>query len=226
MSNQTTPKPTARNGLTIISFLIVIIGQAYILRGFRPGNIPAELRLPLTLELIFCFFMAIGCIICCLKPMGWTVRAGCLTALFLFFLYAFINIVFYPAFSSAYLTGIQTAYASVGGGLVGLKLVFSLIGVTAGIPVSAPIDKREYADRLRRKVQDQDAQWAQASAENAKKELEKIISNAENTSPYPPSHQEVSSQAVTTQPTSSHPSKQEEQKEETISEQWRGWGCG
>ncbi len=171
MNKQNSSAPAARGGITVLCFLFIIAGQAYLLRSMLFGSDTSGLSLPFCAELFFCLLMTAGIVICCIRPTGWGGKPGCAAALALFIIYAAVNILYYDIFSSAYLSSIHTEYDSMGGALVALKLILALVGVTAGIPVAPRIDDREYARRLREKVQMQQAEWAKASAQGAQNDL-------------------------------------------------------
>lgn len=216
MTKQASTAPAARGGVTVICFLLIIVGQVYLLRAIPANNSFDLLSLPFILEFVFCLFMLIGCAICFIRPKGWTSTTGCITVLILFALYMVANIIYYPIFSVAYLTGFNPQYSSSAGALVGFKLVLALIGVTAGIPVVAPIDKREYSRRLREKVEQQDAIWAKTSVIGAKKELELTLAKLKGKL----NEEELSDILNQLQSENSVTNK------EDVAEQWRGWGGG
>ena len=168
-------RPAARGGVAILCFLLILAGQGYLLRRLIAGDAGSILRLPFLVECCFAVILLGACVLCAVKPTGWTSKTGCIAAFAVYTLYVVHSLVFYNDFSAAYLTGIQAQYDSAGGALVALKLVVALIGVTAGIPASPPIDKFEYSRRLREKAQLQQAQWARNSAEGAKKDLDSAI---------------------------------------------------
>ena len=223
MKEQKSNAPAARGGVTVICFLVIIVGQVVLLRGTLFGG-GFVLSAPYMLELLFCLVMLAGVVVCFLKPMGWSTMPGVIAALVLFAAYAAVNILYYPVFSAAYLAGVNSAYASTGGALVGLKLVLALVGVTAAIPVAAPIDKREYSRRLREKAEMQNAQWAKAAVKGAAEDLDATLARLKSTL----SEEEMAKLLADLQETARQhaPEGAEGAGEETLSEQYRGWGGG
>lgn len=218
MTKQGSTTPSAKCGVTIICFLMIVAMQGYLLRNIPTNNSFSILSLPFILEFIFCILMIIGSIVCFVNPKGWTNTLGCVTALTIFGIYTIISIINYETFLAAYLTGFSPQYNSSAGAMVGFKLVLALIGVTAGIPVIAPIDSREYSKRLREKVQEQDAKWAKASAIAAKNELESTLSKLKE------KYSEEELSEILSQLYKSNNDSASDK--EDIIEQWRGWGGG
>lgn len=231
--------PAARGGVTVLCFLAIILGQVYLLRHAL-FSAPADLlTAPYLLELGFCLLMAVGIVICWRKPMGWTTMPGCICALALFAAYTVVSVINYPVFSVAYLSGIQATYASAGGALVALKLVLALVGVTAAIPVAASIPGREYAQRMREKVEKQNAQWATASVKGAKADLDATVARLKETL----SKEELDALLTQLSQSAAHPAETADSASEiaadgatpslpkdpgetSVTESWRGWGCG
>lgn len=178
MSKQKSDAPAARGGMAVLCFLVVIAGQGYLLRDllFSGG-----LSTPFYIELLFCFLMAAGIVICWVRPQGWGGKRGCAAALILFVVYAVFTVFYYDTFAAAYLAGSGSAYQSTGGAFVGLKLVLALVAVTAGIPVAPRIDDREYSRRLREKAQMQEAGWAKESVKGAQQDLEATLTKLKAT---------------------------------------------
>ncbi len=225
MTVQVSQPSKAKVGVSIVCFLLILAGQGYLLRSLILDGQFSLLSAPFLAEGFFCIVLLAGCIVCLRKPSGWTNLAGCICAFLLFGLYAACNILYYPVFSAAYLTGVHTEYNSVGGALVALKLVLALIGVTAGIPASPPIDKFEYSRRLREKAELQQAQWAKASVRGAKKDLDDTIAKLRQNL----SEEELSELLNKLQEASGTPPSAREEDDashEGIAEQWRGWGGG
>ena len=175
MQEQSSRPRAARRGVTVVCFLLIVVGQGYLLRNFIASDPNALLRLPLLMEVIFGVIMLASCVICVVKYAGWTTRAGCFIAFVLVGLYILFNILFYPDIQAAYLTGMNVRYDSSAGAIVALKLIIALVGVTGGIPVSPTIDRFEYSRRLKEKAQVQRAEWAEAAAKGAKKDLDDTI---------------------------------------------------
>ncbi|MGI6182325.1 MAG: hypothetical protein ACOYIE_09660 [Agathobaculum sp.] len=220
MNKQNSSAPAARGGITVLCFLLIIAGQAYLLRSMLFGSGASGLPMPFCAELFFCLLMTAGIVISCIRPTGWGSKLGCAIALALFILYAAINILQYDIFSSAYLSGIHAEYASMGGALVALKLVLALVGVTAGIPVAPRIDDREYARRLREKVQMQQAEWAKASAQGAQKDLNDTLEKLKATL----SEEEMAALLAQLQQTAAQSSAEKPKPDPT--EDAHGWGGG
>lgn len=175
MSKKNSNAPAARGGVTVLCFLFIIVGQAYLLRSMLFTGDAGSLSAVFYAEIAFCLLMAAGIVICCVRPTGWGGKTGCVAALVLFVLYAAVTVLNYNTFASAYLTGFPTEYTSTGSAFVALKLVLALVGVTAGIPAAPRMDDREYARRLREKVQLQNAEWAKASAKGAQNDLDATL---------------------------------------------------
>lgn len=218
--------PAARGGVTIICFLVIILGQGWLLHD-SPGALLAST--PFVLEMVFCIAMVIGIVICWVRPMGWGTKAGSAVALALFVLYAAATIIHYDVFAAAYLAKMDAQHASAGGALVGLKLTLALIGVTAGIPTIAPIDGREYARRMKEKLERQNAQYAAASVRGAQKDLNATVQKLRESL----SDEEMATLLAQLQQDSTGvvPSAAEEAPaapaENTINpEDWHGWGNG
>ncbi|MCD8370499.1 MAG: hypothetical protein LUC94_09315 [Clostridiales bacterium] len=233
MERNSADNRTARGGVAIICFLTVIIGQAWLLRNILfTGNF-GSLPMPYYIEMVFCLLLAIGIFICLIRPRGWGGTIGCGVALLLFVIYAIFTIVNYHLFLTGYLTGFHATYESSGGGFVGLKLVLVLVGVTAGIPVAPRIDDREYARRLREKVQKQDAQWAMAAARGARKDLHSTVEKLRS-SLSPEELAELLAELQSTSvpagsdgtPGGSEASGDAENATENAAERAHGWGGG
>ena len=97
--------------------------------------------MPWSAELLFGLVLIAAIIYLFIQPMGWYTKRRLAAAFILLIAYSALTIFYYEAFKTAYLTGASFEYASSAGGLVGLKLVLAVVGVTAGIPVAQPIDK-------------------------------------------------------------------------------------
>lgn len=219
--------PEAKGGVAIICFLIVIIGQGYLLRNVLFTSPFSSWPSAYHLELFFCIILLAGITICFIRPTGWGLKAGRLAALGLFVIYTVFTIFNYDTFMSGYLTGFHAEFESAGGALVGLKLVLTLIGVTAGIPAGPRIDEREYAHRLREKVQMQQAEWAKASVKGAQKDLETTLEQLKQTL----SDEEMAAlltqlQETAQNKTNTHSSQNSKTPSSSVSEDWKGWGGG
>lgn len=222
--------PEAKGGVAIICFLIVIIGQGYLLRNILFTGSLISLPGAYYLEMLFCLLLFVGIIICFIRPSGWGLGAGRYTALGLFLIYSIVNIINYKTFMTGYLTGFSPEFDSAGGALVGLKLVLTLIGVTAGIPAGPKIDDREYAHRLREKVQMQQAEWAKASVKGAQKDLENTLAQLKETLSEEEMAALLSQLQETVQNKAAAHIPKEASSSETaspgIAEEWKGWGGG
>jgi len=177
--NETAPR--ARGGVTIICFLTIIIGQAYLLRNIFWPDFSAFTALPWGVELLFMLLFVAAIIYLFIRPMGWYTKIRLAVVFSLLIAYIGVNILFYSEFQHAYLTGFSPEYASGAGGLVGLKLVLAVIGGTAGIPVVQSIDGREYARRLREKVEKNNAQLAKEAAAGAQKDFTATVKKLKET---------------------------------------------
>lgn len=237
MSKQDSSAPAAKGGVAVLCFLAIIVGQIYLLRNLIFSGDPVIFTAPYLLELLFCLLLLAGIVICWIRPQGWGGLIGRSIALGLFALYALVTILNYPVFSTAYLTGFQAQFASAGGGFVGLKLVLALVGVIAAIPVAPRIDDREYARRLREKVQRQEAEWAKASLKGAQEDLNatlaklrETLSEEEMAALLTQLQQTAQQQSPPSsgQPASEAPPSGDASGDSTqpASEYWRGWGCG
>ncbi len=217
---------SARGGVTILCFMLIIAGQAWLLRK----TFPSVLATPAMLvECLFCLLMLAGIVRCWKVPMGWGGKRGQGIALALFVLYAVVNTINYQALSTAYLSGTEASFPSAGGALLGLKLVLALVGVIAGIPTIAPIDGREYATRMREKLEKQNLQYATESIKGAQKDLDATIRKLRETL----SEEELTallSQLQQNAPASNDPatppSTAAGDKDHINPEDWRGWGNG
>jgi len=165
---------TSRGGISIICFLIIIIGQPIMLRKVLFNGGLASIPSMYYIELIFCLVMVVGIIFCFVKKDGWGGVKGHIIVFALFILYCIFTALHYTAFAEAYLTGFNAEFKSAGGALVILKLFLALIAVIGGMP-APKVDGREYARALRERVQKQEAQWAQESIKGAKKDLNATV---------------------------------------------------
>lgn len=206
---------SARGGVTILCFLAIIAGQLYLLRNVLFSGQSQGLSGFYYIEFVFFVLMIGGMIICWIRPLGWGTGAGKWIAMAVFALYLLFNLLYYNQFIAAYLTGFTPTYQSAAGGIIGIKLVLGLVGVTAGIPVAPPIDKWEYSRRLREKVEMQEAQWAKASVRGARKDLSETVARLKETL----SEEELSELLAELQSPQDTPSG-------NVAEDWRGWGGG
>lgn len=109
-------------------------------------------------------------------------------------------------------------YESSAGGLIGLKLVLVLIGITAAIPTTPRIDDREYARLLREQAQRQEASWARASVEGARKDLNATLEKLKATL----SEEEIAALIKQSENTAAHSASDPAPDPE----EWHGWGGG
>lgn len=226
-------EPAAKGGVAILCFLIVIVGQIYLLRNQLFTSF-ASLPFSYYIEMLFWVILIIGIVVCWIRPKGWESNLGCGIALGLFLIYMIFSILTYQTFLTGYLTGFNPTFSSGAGAIVGAKLVITLIGVTAGIPVGPRIDDHEYARRLREKVEQQNAQWAMASVKGAQKDLDNTLSKLKETL-SPEDLQKLLAQlqqdlAVSSAETETDPkesaAKAEEERLNKVAEDWKGWGQG
>ena len=171
----------AKGGVTVICFLVMIIGQLYLLRTALRAHPLSFLAMPWIAELIFAGVLVSASVYLFIQPLGWYTRKRLVLAFILLVVYIVLNILYYTVFKDAYFTGTPFKYASSAGGLVGLKLVLAVVGVTAGIPVAQPIDGREYARRLREKIEKNNAQLAKETAAGAQQDLLRTIKKLKET---------------------------------------------
>jgi len=208
----------SRRGVTVICFLLVICGELWLLRNLLlEGNL-SSLSPVCWLELLFLLLLAAGTVFCLIRPQGWGGKVGCTTALLLFTVYAAFSVWNYSFFLQAYLTGFHPAYESSAGGLIGLKLVLVLIGITAAIPTTPRIDDREYARLLREQAQRQEASWARASVEGARKDLNATLEKLKATL----SEEEIAALIKQSENTAAHSASDPTPDPE----EWHGWGGG
>lgn len=216
----------ARGGVAIICFLIVIIGQLWLLRNFLFPL--SELPAVFYVEMLFCLILVAGIVICFICPLGWNRGKGTWIAMILFLLYAAFSILTYDEFSAAYLTGFSPTFSSAGGALVGLKLVLTLIGVTAGMPAGPQIEPREYSRRLREKAEQQEAEWAKAAMKGARKDLQATVNRLKG-SLSPEELAELVKELQTpvmSDENDPDPDLSPRNDDSNMSEKWRGWGGG
>ncbi len=231
MAKSNSNEYSAKGGMTVLSFVLIIIGQIWLLRNQLFSSFTA-LPLPYYIEMIWWIPLIAGIVICWIRPKGWGGHLGCTIALVLFVVYAVFSILTYKTFSAGYLTGFSPEFSSAGGALVGFKLVLALIGVTAGIPAEPKIDNWEYSRRLREKVEEQNAQWAMASVKGAHADLENTLDRLKATL----SEEEMQALIADLQkslddPSSvkkTEPSEPSEQPDgfDQVVENWKGWGQG
>ena len=236
----------ARGGVTVICFLVILIGQFYLLRNIVHTAAFSFMTMPWIGELFFALVLIAAGIYLFIQPMGWYTKTRLTAAFILLAAYITLNILYYTVFKEAYLTGFPFEYASSAGGLIGLKAVLAVIGVTAGIPVVQPIDGREYARRLREKIEKNNAQLTKETVSGARHDLIRTINKLKET--MPPEElaaflQELKSADIETahssgtsdgiSPVSSETdtisscSASDVPDEQTpLAEKWRGWGGG
>lgn len=223
----------ARGGVAIISFLVILIGQIYLLRKTVHDDLFFFIRMPWSAELIFAFILIAASVYLLIQPMGWYTKKRLVLAFIVLIAYIILNILYYTVFKIAYFTGFSFDYASSAGGLVGLKLVLATIGVTSGIPVVQTIDGREYARRLREKLEKNNAQLAKETAVGAQQDLIRTIKKLKETM----SPQELTVFLQELKDTDSESgnvaaaasgkiSSVSDDIQTPLAEQWRGWGGG
>ena len=233
----------ARGGVTVICFLVILIGQFYLLRNVIHTDSFSFVMMPWSAELLFGLVLIAAIIYLFIQPMGWYTKRRLAAAFILLIAYSALTIFYYEAFKTAYLTGASFEYASSAGGLVGLKLVLAVVGVTAGIPVAQSIDGREYAKRLREKVEKNNAQLTKETASGAQQDLIRTINTLKET--MPPEElaaflkelksadiesvcntgtpAKISSAPADSDATSSSSASE---AQTPLAEKWRGWGGG
>ena len=227
MANKQSDGSGARCGAAIICFLIVILGQVWLLRNLLFGGSFGSLPTALYIEMLFWIPLIAGIVICWVRPMGWGRKIGCIIALALFILYLVFSVLQYSTLAEAYLTGFDPEFESAGRAMVGFKLVLTLIGVTAGMPAGPQIDPREYSRRLREKTERQEAEWAKASVKGARKDLKATVDRLRGTL----SDEELAEllaelqKPVTDDEPEQAPSSPRND-ENNVTEKWRGWGGG
>lgn len=208
----------SRRGVTVICFLLVICGELWLLRNLLlEGNL-SSLSPVCWLEFFFLLLLAAGTVFCLIRPQGWGGKVGCTAALLLFTIYAAFTVWNHSFFLQAYLTGFHPTYESSAGGLIGLKLVLVLIGITAAIPTTPRIDDREYARLLREQAQRQEASWARASVEGAQKDLNATLEKLKATL----SEEEIAALIKQLENTAAHSASDAAPDPE----EWHGWGGG
>lgn len=227
MSQKPVDGSGARCGVAILCFLIVILGQVYLLRSLLFGGSLGSLPAALYIEMLFWPILIVGIVVCWVRPMGWGSKKGCAIALIFFLIYLAFSIFSYSTFSEAYLTGFNSEFASAGGALVGAKLVVSLIGVTAGIPAGPQVDAHEYSRRLREKAELQEAEWAKNAVKGARKDLKATVDRLRGTL----SEEELAEllaelqKPITDDESKDSPSSPRSD-DNNMAEKWRGWGGG
>lgn len=229
MQKPNSNEPAAKGGVAVICFLLIIAGQIWLLRNQLFTSF-TSLPVSYYIEMLFWLVLIAGIVVCWVRPMGWGGHLGCGIALVSFVIYMIFSIITYNTFAAGYLTGFNPTFDSAGGALVGLKLVLALVGVTAGIPAGPKIDDREYAQRLREKVEQQNAQWAMASVKGAHKDLENTLDRLKSTL----SEEEMKALIADLQKSLDDPSEKSKAQDtvpaednlDTIAENWKGWGQG
>ncbi|UTC51807.1 hypothetical protein [Treponema sp. OMZ 855] len=233
----------ARGGVTVICFLVMLIGQFYLLRNVIHTESFSFIMMPWSAELFFALVLIAAIIYLFIQPMGWYTKRRLAAAFILLIAYSALTISYYEAFKTAYLTGASFEYASSAGGLVGLKLVLAVVGVTAGIPVAQSIDGREYAKRLREKVEKNNAQLTKETASGAQQDLIRTINKLRETmSPeelaaflkeLKSADIETVCNSATPVDISSAPADSDatslcsaSEAQTPLAEKWRGWGGG
>ena len=214
----------ARGGVAIICFLIVIIGQGWLLRNFLfpLSALPAVFYV----EMLFCLILVAGIVICFIRPLGWDRGIGTWIAVALFLLYAAFSILTYDTFSAAYLTGFTPTFKSAGGAMVGVKLVVTLIGVTAGMPAGPQIEPREYARRLREKAEQQEAEWAMNAVKGARKDLKATVNRLKGSLSPEELAELVKELQSPVDLDEEDPDLSPRDDDSNMAEKWRGWGGG
>ena len=170
-------EPEARGGVTVVFFAAAIILHAFLVRNYILADLSRLSSIPLVFELIFHLLLVVGCVVCVRQKAGWKTPKGVALVFILFVLYTILNAAYYTSYVDAYLTGMDAVYTSTAGAMVGVKATLILIGIIAGIPSTAKIDRHEYARLLKQKVEMQNASYAKEAALNSKKDLEKTIEN-------------------------------------------------
>ena len=226
MNNSTALR--AKCDTTVVCFLLIILGQGWLLRNVLLAG-PAAWPLAVIGEMLFCVVLLAAVVWCWSHPLGWTNQKGCAAAFAVFAVYAAFTLVNYSTFAQMYLAGIQTEYPSWGKALVALKLLLAIMGIVAGIPVAPPPSGREYADKMRQVYYRQEAEQAKANAKGAKQDLDSIMAKLkENLSPEEMNALMSELRAEAAQSAGAPaPAEQEPAPErEDLTETWRGWGGG
>ena len=213
-------KPIAKGGVAVICFLLILVGQGWLLRGVLAGGLSA-LTVPYWIELVFCVLLVAGIVVCCVRPLGWTSKRGVIGALALAAVYTIFMIVTYPTFAEAYRVGLDAEHLSAGGAMVGVKFVVLMIGVTAAIPVT-PMDPRVYSQRLLEKTERQSAEWAKANVKGAKADLTATLERLKGTL----SEEELAELAAELNDVTKKKAEKQAEPEEAAAEQFKGWGGG
>ncbi|MEM1484134.1 hypothetical protein V6615_04535 [Oscillospiraceae bacterium PP1C4] len=152
-------------------FLVVMIGQCYLLRNMMTvpiSNLPFTLLVELGATAVILYGAAKSA-----NPQGWGSVSACGGALVLFVAYASFNAINYELLSQVYLTGFTNPQESYGTAIVAGKICLLLMGVIAAIPAKPQILPEEYADLFVEAMEKQKVEWAKSSALGAKKDLEK-----------------------------------------------------
>jgi len=84
MANKQSDGSGARCGAAIICFLVVILGQVWLLRNLLFGGSFGSLPTALYIEMLFWIPLIAGIVVCWVRPMGWGRKIGCIIALALF----------------------------------------------------------------------------------------------------------------------------------------------
>ena len=208
---------SSRGGVSIICFLVIIIGQPILLKNILFKNGMSSIPGMYYIELMFCLFMVTGIVVCLVKKDGWGGVKGQSIVFALFVLYCIFTALHYNDFKYAYLNGFNPEFDSAGGALVICKLFLTLIAIIGGIP-TAKIDEHEYAQALKEKVQMQEAQWAKDAVKGAKKDLNSTVKKLKQTLTEE-ELKELMSQLQNETDTS-------EDEEHSASDDLHGWGGG
>lgn len=212
--------PEARCGTVVACLALIIIGQAYFLRGILFAGV-GSWPIAIWIELIFCVIMLGAIIWCWGHPKGWSTNQGCIAVFIVYGLYLVFNVINYTNFSNWYLQNFQTEYPSTGKALVAFKLLLAVFAVIAGIPAAPAPDAREYSQKLKEATLRQQAEWAKGGAVGAKKDLEATLAKLRNTL----SKEEMDALMAELNKTAAAAPAQAEEKP-SVREEWNGWGGG
>lgn len=236
--------PRSRPITSTAAFLLTAAGQLYFLHALLSAG-PLSMTPVLAAECFVCFLILAAALFTA-SSRGWRSHAAGCAAFAVYAAYAVFNLCLYEYFSSLYQSVLQTTYRSYGAAIEAVKLLLPLIGIVAAIPVMPGPAGREYARALEKAAKRQQAGWAGAVEKEAESELERNIKRLRETMSQQelealakqltqgPSSAEESKAAVLQEPGASANEPDGGQTGEeperpvsrSLTEDWKGWGCG
>ena len=150
-------------------FLIVILGELYLLRGSLSGGF-SDLPMLVRLELASLAVALIGMFVS-MRKKGWGGTVGCVIASVIFAAYAICAMIYFVPLSELFAQGMGEG-ASAGKALAVAKLFLILIALVAATPAKKSISQEEYADVFVDAMERQKLEWAKAGVQHGKKTVQ------------------------------------------------------